>query len=120
MLATTLSLVVIFAPIAFMGGQVGRFFNSFGFVVGVLRPDEHGRVVHADADAVCAVPEAAVRKAEPDGTRATRRTAPSPASSGAPSKARYIGMLALVAAAPVGASSLIASCIVPQHAGAVR
>lgn len=33
-LATTLSLAVIFAPIAFMSGQVGRFFNSFGFVVG--------------------------------------------------------------------------------------
>jgi HAE1 family hydrophobic/amphiphilic exporter-1 len=32
--ATTLSLVVVFAPIAFMGGQVGRFFSSFGFVVG--------------------------------------------------------------------------------------
>jgi HAE1 family hydrophobic/amphiphilic exporter-1 len=32
--ATTLSLVVVFAPIAFMGGQVGRFFNCFGFVVG--------------------------------------------------------------------------------------
>ncbi len=33
-LATTFSLAVIFAPIAFMSGQVGRFFNSFGFVVG--------------------------------------------------------------------------------------
>ena len=33
-LATTLSLAVIFAPIAFMSGQVGRFFNSFGYVVG--------------------------------------------------------------------------------------
>jgi HAE1 family hydrophobic/amphiphilic exporter-1 len=32
-MATTLSLVVIFAPIAFMSGLVGRFFNSFGFVV---------------------------------------------------------------------------------------
>ncbi|WP_020473186.1 efflux RND transporter permease subunit [Zavarzinella formosa] len=32
--ATTLSLVVVFAPIAFMGGQVGRFFNAFGYVVG--------------------------------------------------------------------------------------
>ena len=42
-LATTLSLVVIFAPIAFMCGQVGRFFNSFGFVVGVRDPAEHGR-----------------------------------------------------------------------------
>jgi HAE1 family hydrophobic/amphiphilic exporter-1 len=34
-LATTLSLAVIFAPIAFMSGQVGRFFNAFGWVVGV-------------------------------------------------------------------------------------
>lgn len=33
-LATTLSLVVVFAPIAFMGGQVGRFFSCFGYVVG--------------------------------------------------------------------------------------
>ena len=32
--ATTMSLVVIFAPIAFMSGQVGRFFNCFGWVVG--------------------------------------------------------------------------------------
>lgn len=32
--ATTLSLLVIFVPVAFMSGQVGRFFNSFGFVVG--------------------------------------------------------------------------------------
>jgi HAE1 family hydrophobic/amphiphilic exporter-1 len=33
--ATTMSLAVIFAPIAFMSGQVGRFFNAFGWVVGV-------------------------------------------------------------------------------------
>jgi len=33
-LATTMSLAVVFAPVAFMSGQVGRFFNSFGFVVG--------------------------------------------------------------------------------------
>ena len=32
-LATSLSLVVIFLPVAFMGGIVGRFFSSFGFVV---------------------------------------------------------------------------------------
>lgn len=32
--ATTLSLLVIFAPVAFMGGIVGRFFSSFGYVVG--------------------------------------------------------------------------------------
>ncbi len=32
-LATSLSLVVIFVPIAFMGGIVGRFFSSFGLTV---------------------------------------------------------------------------------------
>ena len=32
-LATSLSLVVIFLPVAFMGGIVGRFFSSFGFTV---------------------------------------------------------------------------------------
>lgn len=33
-LATTFSLLVIFIPVAFMSGRVGRFFNSFGFTVG--------------------------------------------------------------------------------------
>ncbi len=32
-LATSLSLVVIFVPLAFMGGIVGRFFSSFGLTV---------------------------------------------------------------------------------------
>jgi HAE1 family hydrophobic/amphiphilic exporter-1 len=32
-LATSLSLVVIFMPVAFMGGLVGRFFSSFGMTV---------------------------------------------------------------------------------------
>ena len=32
--ATTLSLLVIFIPVAFMSGRVGRFFNCFGYVVG--------------------------------------------------------------------------------------
>ncbi len=32
-LATSLSLIVIFLPIAFMGGVVGRFFSSFGLTV---------------------------------------------------------------------------------------
>ena len=31
--ATTLSLVVIFLPLAFMGGRVGRFFSSYGVTV---------------------------------------------------------------------------------------
>ncbi len=34
-LATTFSLVVIFLPVAFMQGQVGRFFNSYGITVAV-------------------------------------------------------------------------------------
>ena len=32
-LATSLSLIVIFVPVAFMGGIVGRFFSSFGLTV---------------------------------------------------------------------------------------
>jgi HAE1 family hydrophobic/amphiphilic exporter-1 len=32
-LATSLSLVVIFVPVAFMGGMVGRFFSSFGLTI---------------------------------------------------------------------------------------
>src|SRR5262249_30623660 len=32
-LATSLSLIVIFLPVAFMGGIVGRFFSSFGLTV---------------------------------------------------------------------------------------
>jgi HAE1 family hydrophobic/amphiphilic exporter-1 len=33
-MATTVSLLVIFIPVAFMQGRIGRFFNSFGFTVG--------------------------------------------------------------------------------------
>ena len=82
-------------PIAFMGGQVGRFFNSFGFVVGVRDPDEHGRLLHADADAVRAVPEAA---------RASEGTTHASAAAvlAAGRRGGYGGILALVAAAPLG------------------
>jgi HAE1 family hydrophobic/amphiphilic exporter-1 len=34
-MATTLSLVIIFLPVAFMEGRVGRFFHSFGLTVAV-------------------------------------------------------------------------------------
>jgi len=34
-MATTLSLVVIFLPIAFMSGRIGRFFNAFGVTVAI-------------------------------------------------------------------------------------
>ncbi|MFO0802128.1 MAG: efflux RND transporter permease subunit [Gemmataceae bacterium] len=53
-LATTLSLAVIFAPIAFMSGQVGRFFNSFGFVVGFTVLLSMA-VSFTDAHAVCGI-----------------------------------------------------------------
>ena len=33
MLATTLSLVAIFAPVGFMSGMVGRFMQSFGLTM---------------------------------------------------------------------------------------
>jgi len=65
-MATTLSLVVIFLPVAFMSGIVGRFFNSFGltaaFAISVsllvsftltpslsarlLKPPSHGGEAH--------------------------------------------------------------------------
>ena len=34
-MATTLSLVIIFLPVAFMEGRVGRFFHSFGITTAV-------------------------------------------------------------------------------------
>ena len=34
-LATTVSLVIIFVPVAFMGGRIGKFFHSFGLTVAV-------------------------------------------------------------------------------------
>jgi HAE1 family hydrophobic/amphiphilic exporter-1 len=69
-LATTLSLLAIFVPVAFMGGMMGRFFRSFGltmaFAIAVslivsftltpmlsarwLKVDPHGRDRHASKD----------------------------------------------------------------------
>ena len=57
-MATSLSLVVIFLPVAFMGGIVGRFFSSFRHDRGLCHPDEPVRVVHAHADALLAVSQA--------------------------------------------------------------
>ena len=55
-LAATLSLVSIFAPVIFIGGVIGQFFKSFAVVVtfGVLV--SLVRLAHAHADAVLAVP----------------------------------------------------------------
>ena len=57
-LATSLSLVVIFVPVAFMGGMVGRFFSSFGLNGGLRNFDELVCIVHANSHAVFALPQA--------------------------------------------------------------
>ena len=55
-IAATLSLVSIFAPVIFIGGIIGQFFKSFAVVVtfGVLV--SLVRLAHAHADAVLALP----------------------------------------------------------------
>ena len=54
MLATTLSLVAVFLPVAFMGGIVGRFMNSLRHHHGVRDRGLAAGQLHADADAVLA------------------------------------------------------------------
>ena len=69
-MATTLSLIVIFLPIAFMQGRVGRFFYSFGITTAVSIIMSHAGQLHADADALLALPEAFRRRR----ARPARRT----------------------------------------------
>ena len=57
-LATSLSLVVIFLPVAFMGGHGRPVLQQLRHDRGLRDPDEPVRLVHADADALLAVPEA--------------------------------------------------------------
>ena len=66
-IATTLSIVCVFVPVAFMGGIVGRFFYQFGIVDRVRRAGVAVRVVHARPDAVVALVRPAGR-----GPRAAR------------------------------------------------
>ena len=61
MLATSLSLVVIFLPIAFMGGIVGRFFSSFGLTVAFSVMMSLFVSFTPDADALLAVPSSSSR-----------------------------------------------------------
>ena len=49
-LATTLSLVVIFLPVSFMSSISGRFLYQFGITAAVAIMVELARLVHADAD----------------------------------------------------------------------
>ena len=55
-LATTLSLVIIFLPVAMMSGIVGRFMSSFGYTAAFA---DHGLAagqLHTDADALRPLP----------------------------------------------------------------
>ncbi len=56
--ATTLSLLVIFLPIVFMSGLIGRFFSSFGATVAFVDPHELVRLFHDDAHALLPFPQA--------------------------------------------------------------
>jgi HAE1 family hydrophobic/amphiphilic exporter-1 len=53
-LATTMSIVAVFVPVAFMEGMVGQFFSEFGLTVAfaVRGAALAVRVVHAHADAL--------------------------------------------------------------------
>ena len=61
-MATTLSLVVIFLPIAFMNGYAQAVHQPVRLDDGVLDPGVDARQLHADADAELALPEALRRR----------------------------------------------------------
>jgi HAE1 family hydrophobic/amphiphilic exporter-1 len=50
-LATTLSLVIIFLPVAMMGGIVGRFMSSFGYTAAfaIMVPDQELRGMNSSS-----------------------------------------------------------------------
>ena len=54
-MATSLSLIAVFLPVAFMGGIVGRFMNSFGITMAIAIAISLIVVVHAHADDVVAL-----------------------------------------------------------------
>ncbi len=60
-LATTLSLIAVFLPVAFMGGIPGRFLSSFGFTMAFSIAVSLLRELHADADDGVALAEGARR-----------------------------------------------------------
>ena len=64
-MATTLSLVVIFLPVAFMTGYARRFINPVRADDGVRRPGVDAGQLHARADAELALPEAGRRRSRP-------------------------------------------------------
>ena len=77
-LATTMSLVAIFAPVGFMSGMVGRFMRSFGLTMAFAVMVSLLVSLHADADDVRAVAEGEAADARTriitSTTRSTRRS----------------------------------------------
>ena len=71
-MATTLSLVVIFLPVAFMTGYARRFIYPVRLDDGVRDPGVDAGQLHADADAQLAVPEAVRRRARISKTKDSR------------------------------------------------
>ncbi len=72
-MATTLSLVVIFLPVAFMTGYAQAVHLSVRLDDGVRDPGVDARQLHADADAELAIPEAVGRRSgsQDEGTAAS-------------------------------------------------
>ena len=65
--ATTLAIVAIFLPVAFMKGIIGKFFFQFGVTISVAVAALAPRGAHPGADALLAVPRGrAPRAARPD------------------------------------------------------
>ena len=87
-LATTLSLLAVFLPVAFMGSIPGRFLRSFGLTMACRHRRLAARELLADADAGVAL--AAPRHAAPRvSARRTASSASSTSSTG-PSSALYM------------------------------
>ena len=70
-LATTLSLIAVFLPVAFMGGIVGRFLELRAHD-GVRHRRLAARQLHADADALGALAATGREARRRDGRRATK------------------------------------------------
>ena len=64
-MATTLSLVVIFLPVAFMTGYARRYIYPFGWTMAFADHGVDARQLHADADAELALPAAGRRDEGP-------------------------------------------------------
>jgi multidrug efflux pump subunit AcrB len=95
-LATTLSLLAVFLPVAFMQSIPGRFLRSFGLTMGAAIADLAAGQLHADADAVVAL-----LRSRPTGNGARRSWNDSPTRSTA-DRARLHGDARASRSPPLG------------------